>query len=62
MDLRDWWISDVRKNKTDLTGVYFFGSNERCRSYSALPAGGSLLLTPLTNTNPCGFPFGISNE
>jgi hypothetical protein len=38
----------------------YIADNERCRPNGTLPAGGSLVFTPKSDTNPCGFPFGLS--
>jgi hypothetical protein len=62
VNLEGWWMSDIRKNKTNPDGAYFFGSKSECSSFTRLPAGGSLLLTPFTSSNPCGLPFGISTK
>lgn len=40
--------------------VLYIADNVRCRPNGTLPAGGSLIFTPRSDRNPCGFPFNLS--
>lgn len=40
--------------------VLYIADNVRCRPNGTLPAGGSLVFTPRSERNPCGFPFNLS--
>ncbi|GMH38745.1 hypothetical protein BSKO_06629 [Bryopsis sp. KO-2023] len=61
-DLKGWWLSDSRNDKSNPEATYFFGKTRGCGDYRKIPAGGVLELTPYLKSNPCGFPFGVSNK
>lgn len=57
------WRLFAGENSTAGGGqILYIGDNARCRPNATLPSGQSLVLSPRSDTNPCGVPFNLSER
>lgn len=47
-------------DSTEAQDVMYIADTIRCKPNGTLPAGGSLVFTPKSDSNPCGFPFSLT--
>jgi hypothetical protein len=56
------WSLSLKNGSTETQDMLYIAVNIRCKPNGTLPAGGSLVFTPRSDTNPCGFPFSLSTS
>lgn len=42
--------------------MFYIADSVRCRPNGTLPAGGSIVISPKSDSNPCGFPFSLGGK
>uniref|UniRef100_A0A383WQB5 FAS1 domain-containing protein n=1 Tax=Tetradesmus obliquus TaxID=3088 RepID=A0A383WQB5_TETOB len=48
-------------NESDSSNTLYIANDRRCRENGTVPSGQSLFFKPVSNNNPCGFPFQLGS-